>query len=216
MTSARRMARWAVAATAPACTAILLAACGGGAASPAAAPAKAVTVTATPAAAASIAAGSPVAPPSPAALPGPAPCPTKNLGVKAGISQGTAGSVYQLIDFTNISDVTCTLSGYPRGGVLDARQRRRPDRRRGPAKGPVAPSEVVMLAPGAVAHAQLRIGDAGHVPAAKCGKVTAHRLMIYPPNQSTPVTLSYTAPTCSKQVQILTVSVVQPGVGTLA
>lgn len=215
MTSARRMARWAVAATAPACTAILLAACGGGAASPAAAPAKAVTVTATPAAAASIAAGSPVAPPSPAALPGPAPCPTKNLGVKAGISQGTAGSVYQLIDFTNISDVTCTLSGYPGvafwtpgsgGGRIGAAAQR----------SPVAPSEVVMLAPGAVAHAQLRIGDAGHVPAAKCGKVTAHRLVIYPPNQSTPVTLSYTAPTCSKQVQILTVSVVQPGVGTLA
>ncbi len=212
MTSARRMARWTVAATALACTAILLTACGGGAASPAAAPAKAVTVTATPAAAASVAAGSPVAPPSPAALPGPTPCPTKNLGVKAGISQGTAGSVYQVIDFTNISDVTCTLSGYPgvafwtpAGRIGAAAQR-----------SPVAPSEVVMLAPGAVAHAQLRIGDAGHVPAAKCGKVTAHRLVIYPPNQSTPVTLSYTAPTCSKPVQILTVSVVQPGVGTLA
>ena len=215
MTSARRLARWAVAATAPACTAILLTACGGDAASPAAAPAKAVTVTATPAAAASVAAGSPVAPPSPAALPGPAPCPTRNLGVKAGISQGTAGSVYQLIDFTNISDVTCTLSGYPGvafwtpgggGGRIGAAALR----------SPVAPSEVVMLAPGAVAHAQLRIGNAGQVPAGKCGQVTAHRLVIYPPNQSTPVTLSYTAPTCSKPVQILTVSVIEPGAGTLA
>ena len=47
----RRVARWAVAATALACPAMLLAGCGGEA-SPAAAPAQAVTVTATPAAAA--------------------------------------------------------------------------------------------------------------------------------------------------------------------
>lgn len=215
MTSARRMAWRAVAGTALACTAVLLTACGGGAASPAAAPAKAVTVTATPAAAASVAAGSPVAPPSPAALPGPAPCPTRNLGVKAGISQGTAGSVYQVIDFTNVSEVTCTLSGYPGvsfwtpgsgGGRIGAAA----------SRSPVAPSEVVMLAPGAVAHAQLRIVDVGQVPSAKCGQVTARRLVIYPPDQSTPVSLSYTAPTCSKPVQILTVSVVQPGAGSLA
>jgi hypothetical protein len=135
--------------------------------------------------------------------------------VKAGISQGTAGGVYQVIDFTNTSDVTCTLSGYPgvsfgspgaAGGRIGAAAR----------QSPVAPSEVVMLAPGAVGHAQLRIVDAGHVPPAKCGEVTAHRLVVYPPDQTTPVHLSYTSPACSKPVQILTVSVVQPGAGSSA
>ncbi len=43
--------------------------------------------------------------------------------------------------------------------------------------------------------------------------VTAHWLMIYPPNQTTPVYLKYTSPTCSKRVQILTLNVVQPGSG---
>ncbi|MGH3406975.1 MAG: hypothetical protein ACRDRJ_31400 [Streptosporangiaceae bacterium] len=43
--------------------------------------------------------------------------------------------------------------------------------------------------------------------------VTAHWLLIYPPNQTTPVYLSHRSPACSKQVQILTVNVVQPGSG---
>jgi hypothetical protein len=43
--------------------------------------------------------------------------------------------------------------------------------------------------------------------------VTAHWLVIYPPNQPTPVYLSYTSAACSKPVQILTVNVVQPGSG---
>ena len=30
-----------------------------------------------------------------------------------GVAQGAAGSVYQVIDFTNISNTTCTLYGYP-------------------------------------------------------------------------------------------------------
>jgi hypothetical protein len=63
------------------------------------------------------------------------------------------------------------------------------------------------------ANALLRIVDAGNFPPATCGMVTAHWLVIFPPNQTTPVYLSYTSPTCSKQVQILTVNVVQPGSG---
>src|SRR5215470_4847026 len=50
---------------------------------------------------------------TPAAQSGPGPCPTRSLQVKLGASQGTAGSVYTTIDFTNISNVTCTLYGYP-------------------------------------------------------------------------------------------------------
>ena len=50
-------------------------------------------------------------------------------------------------------------------------------------------------------------------PAAKCGLVTADYLQIYPPNQTTPVSLHYTSQTCAKKVQILTISVVQAGSG---
>jgi hypothetical protein len=65
--------------------------------------------------------GSTAVPPSAVASPtpsggsaaGPAGCATRDLQAKVGISQGAAGSVYQVIDFTNISSVTCTLYGYP-------------------------------------------------------------------------------------------------------
>jgi hypothetical protein len=143
---------------------------------------------------------------------GPAPCPTRYLGVKAGLSQGTAGSIYQVIDFTNISNVSCTLYGYPgisfastgsSGGQIGLSAK----------ENPTPPRELVTLAPGATANALLRIVDAGNFPPATCGMVTAHWLVIYPPNQTTPVYLKYTSPTCSKQVQILTVNVVQPGSG---
>ena len=62
-------------------------------------------------------------------------------------------------------------------------------------------------------NAAFRIVAAGNFPPATCGMVTAHWLVIYPPNQTTPVYLKYSSPTCSKQVQILTVNVVQPGSG---
>ena len=143
---------------------------------------------------------------------GPAPCPTRYLGVKAGLSQGTAGSIYQVIDFTNISNASCTLYGYPgisfastgsSGGQIGLAAK----------ENPKPPRELVTLAPGATANALLRIVAAGNFPPATCGMVTAHWLVIYPPNQTTPTYLNYTSPTCSKHVQILTVNVVQPGSG---
>jgi hypothetical protein len=142
----------------------------------------------------------------------PAACPTRYLGVKAGLSQGTAGSIYQVIDFTNISNVSCTLYGYPgisfastgsSGGQIGLSAK----------ENPTPPRELVTLAPGATANALLRIVAAGNFAPATCGMVTAHWLVIYPPNQTTPVYLKYTSPTCSKPVQILTVNVVQPGSG---
>jgi hypothetical protein len=106
--------------------------------------------------------------------------------VKTGLSQGTAGSIYQVLDFTNIANVTCTLYGYP--GVSFAST--------GPGGGqigaaaqenPATPRRLVTLAPGAVANALLRIVDAGNYPPATCHPVTAHWLVIYPPNQTTRV-----------------------------
>ena len=152
------------------------------------------------------------APATTPAVAGPAPCPTRYLGVKAGLSQGTAGSIYQVIDFTDISNVSCTLYGYPgisfastgsSGGQIGLAAK----------ENPTPPRELVTLAPGATANALLRIVAAGNFPPATCGMVTAHWLVIYPPNQTTPVYLKYSSPTCSKQVQILTVNVVQPGSG---
>jgi len=207
MTAPVKTARQAIAAAALASVAVLAAACGssgGGAA-----PAKTVTVTAAPPAAAS---SSPApATGTPAAPGGAAPCPTSSLGLKPGLSQGAAGSVYQVLDFTNISNVTCTLYGYP-GVALAGGQ---PVAQVGLAAGedPTTPRKLVTLAPGQVANALLRIVDALNFPASKCGPVTTQWLQVYPPNQTTPIYLAYKTTGCSKAVRTLTVSVVQHGSG---
>ena len=208
MTSTPGMAGKVIAGALLACCAALAAACS---ASTSTSSPPSGTATATPVSSPSTtpAASAPATTPAVAV---PAACPTRDLGVKAGLSQGTAGSIYQVIDFTNISNVSCTLYGYP--GISFASTGQSGGQIGLSAKeNPTPPRELVTLAPGAVANALVRIVDAGNFPPATCGMVTAHWLVIYPPNQTTPVYLSYTSPTCSKQVQVLFVNVVQPGSG---
>ena len=215
MTASPRTARQAIAGAALTCIAALAAACG--TSSPSAAPATTAT-TASHGPSASTSPASTAASPTPAATPaaaaGPAPCPTRSLKAKIGISQGTAGSVYTVIDFTNIGTVTCTLYGYPGVSLAGGT----PVKQIGlaAAESKITPRTLVTLAPGAVANALLQIGDAGNFPAAKCGMVTAHYLQIFPPNQTTPIYLSFTSPTCSKPVQTLNVSVMVAGAGSSA
>jgi hypothetical protein len=193
--------------------AALAAGCGSSG-SPAAAPTKTITVKATPAAPASTAAasGTPAAGQASPTLAGAAPaCPTRSLGLKLGLAQGAAGSTYQVIDFTNISNGTCTLYGYP--GVSLAGGKPVTQIGLAAAESHATPRKLITLAPGAVANAVLQIAHAVNFPAAKCHPVTADYLQIYPPNQTTPAYLHYSSQTCAKPVQVLTVSVVQAGSG---
>ncbi|MGI8450805.1 MAG: DUF4232 domain-containing protein [Streptosporangiaceae bacterium] len=195
------------------CAAALAAGCGSNG-SPAAAPTKTITVKATPAPPASSPAASPT-PVTAAASPtvaGAAPaCATRALGLKRGLSQGAAGSTFQVIDFTNISNAACTLYGYP--GVSLAGGKPVTQIGLAAAESHATARKLVTLAPGAVANAVLQIVHAANFPAAKCDLVTADYLQIYPPNQTTPAYLHYTSQTCAKPVQILTVSVVRNGSG---
>ncbi len=196
--------------------AALVTACGstsGTSAAPATSPTPATSAASASASAsaatASTAAAAPAASPAQA---GPPPCPTRSLQAKIGVSQGTAGSVYTVIVFTNISNVTCTLYGYP--GVSFAGGSPVSQIGLAATESNVTPRQLVTLAPHAVGNALLRIVDAGNFPAAKCHSVPAKFLQIYPPNQTTPILLSFNSQTCSKPVQILTISVVQPGAGS--
>ena len=193
------------------CAAALAAGCGSSG-SPAAAPTKTITVQAAPAAPASAAApgtpatgtASPTAPAAPA-------CPTRSLGLKLGLAQGAAGSTYQVIDFTNISNATCTLQGYP--GVSLAGGKPVTQIGLAAARSHATPRKLITLAPGSVANAVLQVAHAVNFPAAKCHPTNAAYLQIYPPNQTTPAYLRYSAQTCAKPVQVLTISVVAAGSG---
>jgi Protein of unknown function (DUF4232) len=142
---------------------------------------------------------------------GAAACPTRSLSVKAGLSQGAAGSIYQVLDLSNISNATCTLYGFPGVSLAGGS----PVKQIGlaAAEDHSSPRVLVTLAPGAVANALLRIVQAANFPPSRCDLKDATYLQIYPPNQTTPVYLKYKAQACAKPVQILTVSVVKAGSG---
>ena len=195
------------------CAAALAAGCGSSG-SPAAAPTKTITVRATPAAPVTSPAANPVpatGTASPTAAGAASACATRSLRVKLGLGQGAAGSTFQVIDFTNISNATCTLYGYPGVSLAGGN----PVMQIGPAaaRSHTTARTLVTLAPGAVANALLRIVHAVNFPAARCHLVTADHLRIYPPNQTTLVSLPYTSQTCAKPVRILTIGVVQAGSG---
>jgi len=143
--------------------------------------------------------------------PGPRPCSSRDLGARTGNGQSAAGSTYIPIVFTNNSNVTCTLYGYP--GVAFAGGN--PIKQIGLAatENPTTPRRLVTLAPGAVASALLRIVVAQNYPASRCHQVTAKYLQVYPPNQTTPIYVSYISAACSKPIKLLTVDVVKAGSG---
>ena len=105
MTASVRTARPAIAGAALACVAALTAACGSVTPGATSTPTKTVTVTVTPQTGTTSSPAPTTTTPA-ATGGGAAPCPTRSLGLKPGLAQGAAGSTYQVIDFTNISNVT--------------------------------------------------------------------------------------------------------------
>jgi hypothetical protein len=138
-------------------------------------------------------------------------CPTRYLKATVGLTQGAAGSVYITLDFTNISNAPCTLYGYPGVSLAGGT----PVTQIGPGadRSTTTAKKLVTLAPGAVANALLRIGEAGNYPAATCGPKAATYLQIFPPNQTTPIYLAFKTTACSKAVHQLTIGTVQAGSG---
>jgi Protein of unknown function (DUF4232) len=208
MTAPPRGARRIAATAGLACIAAAVTACG-----PSAAPAATTTVTVT--ASPSVPSGPSTSPATASASPTAAgdvtACPTLSLRVKLGVAQGAAGSVYTALDFVNISDVTCTLYGYP--GVALAAGSPITQIGLGADESHASPRRFVKLRPHRAAHALLRIVNAGNYSAAACQPATAHFLQVFPPNQTTAIYVNYTAQACSKPVPLLTVGVVQPGSG---
>jgi hypothetical protein len=93
---------------------------------------------------------------------------------------GTAGTTYYNLEFTNLSGSSCTLYGYPgvSGVTLAGTQLGSAASRNGTTP------HTVTLASGATASATLGIADVGAFPAAKCQMTTAAGLRVYPPGQT--------------------------------
>jgi Domain of unknown function (DUF4232) len=139
-------------------------------------------------------------------------CSSQDLRAGAGTSEGAAGSVYQVITFTNVGGTPCTLQGYPgvslAGGSPLAQVGAAADRQSGET------ATVVTLQPQGVASATLRIVDAQNFPSAKCGTEPTTAIKIYPPNQTAPLYLSYKSTGCTvSATHLLTITTVVSGSG---
>jgi len=209
-----RVPRHLIASTVLTGIALLATACGPSG-SPAPAPTVTVTVTATPTPTGPTGSGTGSPTPTKSGSPGPGSpgaCPTSALHLSIGTGNGAAGSIYYPLVFTNASGSPCTLFGFPGvsfvtgigGSRIGHAATRNSD----------APRQTVTLAPGGVAHATLQVVQALNFPSAKCQLTTAHWLKVYPPNQTQPVYLNFTAKTCAakgKDVRVLNVAPVRPG-----
>jgi len=214
ISSARQ--RGAAATLASACGLIavcaFVAACGS--AAPEAAPAQSVTSgpgsagsTSTPATAATgtTASGTPAAPA------GTAGCLASGLQAQLGASQGTAGTIYQVIVLTNTSASSCTLYGYPGVSFVNGQGGSQVG---APAtRNPAVKAAKLTLAPGGKANALLAVHDAGAYP--DCQLTNVDWLRIYPPGDYGSLYVQYKAQTCANTAKsILTVTAVSPGAGS--
>jgi hypothetical protein len=161
-------------------------------------------------------------------------CPTSGLeawlGLGAPSAAGAAGpgnagppgaypghETYYALEFTNVSNRTCSLFGYPEVSAY-----RDSPAAGGPAGSPIGGTAIrdtsvrpkpVMLEPGATAHAVLRVS--GDTEPAGCEEVTAEELRITLPRQARPSLVPAHIPVCSQRgYASLTVQAIQarPGI----
>jgi hypothetical protein len=143
-------------------------------------------------------------------------CTAGDLGAWVAVTQGngTAGSSYWPLQFTNLSRHSCAMRGFPGVSAVN-----RSGHQLGSPAGRdhVIPVRTVILAPGATAHAILRYGDVTISTAPGCHPTfSAYELRIYPPNQYRATYAAFDFEVCSHAGPVyLDVGPVQPGVGTV-
>jgi hypothetical protein len=128
--------------------------------------------------------------------------------VDADSANGTAGSTYYNLNFTNISGTECHLYGYPGVVAIGSGGEKFGD---AAARDSAVAAQYVNLVPGATGHAVLRYVDSV-VPAAACKSKYAAFLDVIPPGDTTGRYAFFSLPTCSAKGQdSLQIERVQPG-----
>ena len=140
-------------------------------------------------------------------------CRSADLRVAAGRTNGTAGTFYLPIRFTNAGSHPCEIVGFPGVSYLSApggTQVGDAAQRQGPVGSPV------VLRPGQTASAIVGMVDVGVLPASSCRPTAVAGLRVYPPDQTASVFVPHAGRGCAGhpgQPQ-LTVRAVRPGAGT--
>ena len=112
---------------------------------------------------------------------------------------GVAGSnSYYPLLLKNVSQVTCTLYGYPgvsvvtglHGSQIGGQAVRNPGLQPG----------LVTLSPGAAAWATLQIADVSSYPQGQCRPAKANYLRVYPPGQFVALFVRFQVETCTGKI----------------
>ena len=137
-------------------------------------------------------------------------CTAADLGVwvAADQSDGTAGSIYYPLEFTNLSHGTCYLYGHAGVSAVTSTGHQLG----ASAHWSSGTAKVVNLAPGATAHAMLQYVTVQVSPA--CHPANAAELKIYPPDQTSSTAAFWDLASCTTGPAYLDVGVIQPGPGT--
>ncbi|MFZ1995035.1 MAG: DUF4232 domain-containing protein, partial [Solirubrobacteraceae bacterium] len=108
---------------------------------------------------------------------------------------GTAGTIFYTLNFTNLSGHPCMLRGFPGVSAVNLR---------GGGVGRAAARDTgqtvrsVTLANGHTAHAVLGIVDIGVLSTATCPPTTAAGLRVFPPNQRASKVIPFPFPACGR------------------
>lgn len=134
-------------------------------------------------------------------------CTTSHLEIwlGLGLGGGTAGSTFYPLELSNVGHSACTLNGFPGVSAVGSG---------GGQLGPAASRNnqrhgTVTLAPGATAHAILRVVDAGAVCSSS---VTASSLKIFAPGATRSQSILFSFAACPHR-GVLVVGPVRAGVG---
>ena len=108
---------------------------------------------------------------------------------------GTLGSAYYHLEFTNLSGQSCTLNGFPFLAAVDLHGHQVGSR--AAFDHSTAPHQVT-LGRGKTVTAVLQVVDTGNYPRAACHPVTAAGLRVYPPNQTRSKIVPFPLAACAK------------------
>ena len=126
---------------------------------------------------------------------------TNGTGGTGGTGIQAAGGTFYTLEFTNVSHRSCSLFGYPEVSAYAG------DRAAGGPDSPVGMAAIrdtsvrpkpVMLAPGATAHAVLRVIVVS-TPPARCAQVTSQELRVTLPRQGLPAFVPAHIAVCSQK-----------------
>ena len=105
-------------------------------------------------------------------------CRSADLAVSLTSPEGAAGSVYRALVFTNNGHRSCQLQGFPGVSYVGSGD----DDQVGPAAQRVGDlGDVVLIAPGGMASAQLQLVNVANYDSGVCRPTPVRGLRVYPP-----------------------------------